>query len=128
MTEDNPLTRSLSSNKSSELRKADLQVAKEILKRKFIIGLYDQIQNSIERFEKFFGWQITDEARSCQSNELERESSAHYNKYSNRKHPGLTPGALDVIKSKSGYDLELFEYAKFMFRHQGLALFDIRDG
>lgn len=106
------------------MNKADIQVAKEILKRKFVVGLHDQLQDSIDRFEKFFGWQITEEARECQSAELERESSAQYNQYLNRKHPGLTPAALDAIKSKNEYDLELFEYGKFMFKHQGVALFD----
>lgn len=58
---------------------------------------------------------------------MERESHAHYNKYSNRRHPGMTDVVLDMIKKKNVYDLELFEYAKFMFRHQGHALFDIRE-
>ena len=58
---------------------------------------------------------------------MEHESRAHYNRYSNRRHPGLTEGVLDMIKKKNVYDLELFAYAQFMFRHQGLALFNIRD-
>lgn len=127
LTEDNPLTRSLSGNKSSEIHKSDIQVAKEILKRKFVIGLYDEIQDSVDRFEKFFGWQITEEARTCQTNELEREATAYYNKYSARSHPELDDVALDIIKAKNKHDLELFEYAKFVFKHQGLALFEMRD-
>ena len=127
LTEDNPLTRSLSGNKNSELKKSDAQVAKEILKRKFIIGLYDQMEDSIHRFEKFFGWKLTDEAYTCQINELKRESLAPYNKYNKRTHPELTSAASSIIQSKNKYDLELFEYAKFMFKHQGIALFDIRE-
>lgn len=83
--------------------------------------------DSIERFEKFFGWKLTDEAQMCQINELQRELLAPCNNYDKRTHPELTPAVLDIIRSKNKFDLELFEYAKFMFKHQGLALFHIRE-
>ena len=34
-------------------------LAKEVLRRKFLIGLYDHFEESIYRFEAFFGWRIT---------------------------------------------------------------------
>ena len=34
----------------------DFLIAKETLKRKFVIGLFDRMEASIERFENFSGW------------------------------------------------------------------------
>ena len=127
---DNPLTRSLSGNRQSQLEKSDLEVAKEILKRKFIIGLYDRLQESIEKFELFFGWHLDANAQSCQYNELQREAHAHFNRYakdignSKEVHPGLTTEALESILSKNKIDLLLFDYSRFLFDYQGRVLFD----
>ncbi|KAL3777294.1 LOW QUALITY PROTEIN: hypothetical protein ACHAWO_002120 [Cyclotella atomus] len=122
LTEDNPLTRSLSSNKSSKLNKADIQVAKEILKRKFVVCMTNY-KIPLTASESSLGGKL--QKRHANVNLPSwSESSAQYNQYLNRKHPGLTPAALDAIKSKNEYDLELFEYGKFMFKHQGVALFD----
>lgn len=131
LMEDNPLTRSLSANKHATLKNSDIEVAKEILKRKFIIGLYDSIQESMARFELFFGWHLDSNARTCQSNELQREESAHYNRYakdigsSKNVHPGLTSGALEIILSKNKLDLMLYEYSRFLFDYQGRVLFEV---
>ena len=131
LVEDNPLTRNLSGVKNDELVASHFQVAKEILKRKFIIGLYDRIQESIERFELFFGWNLNAGTVTCQKKELEREVLAHYNKYSKDlnggagKHPGLTPAAMEIVMVKNKIDLLLYEYARFLYDYQGRALFGV---
>eukprot|EP00804_Cyclotella_cryptica_P005084 CCRYP_011514-RA/>CCRYP_011514-RA protein AED:0.37 eAED:0.37 QI:289/1/1/1/0.5/0.33/3/364/610 len=131
LIENNPLTRNLSGVKNDELLKSHFQVAKEILKRKFIVGLYDHIQESIERFELFFGWNLNANSLTCQNKELERETLAHYNKYSKdlnggaERHPGLTTSALESILSKNKIDLMLYEYSRFLFDYQGRALFGV---
>lgn len=129
---DNLLTRTLSGNKYSILTDADYEVAKEILKRKFIIGLYSNLQESLERFQLFFGWELNAQAAACQANELQRESTAHYNRFatdagSKDIHPGLTDdgAALEIIMSKNKIDLMLFDYAKFLFDYQGRSLFEL---
>lgn len=58
--QDNFLTRTLSRNRDAPLTQADLNVAKEVLKRKFVVGLYDDFEESVHRFEAFFGWKLTD--------------------------------------------------------------------
>jgi hypothetical protein len=131
LLQDNPLTRNLSGSKHGTLQVSDLEVAKEILKRKFIIGLYENIQESIERFELFFGWQLDAEARTCQYDELHGEELAHYNRYAkdigsnNESHLGLTSGALEGIMSKNRMDLLLYDYSRFLFDYQGKVLFDV---
>lgn len=88
----------------------------------------------MERFELFFGWTLDANARACQFNELQREGSAYYNRYSNdvmgegndnEVHPGLTDAALESIMSKNKIDLMLFDYSKFLFDYQGQVLFQL---
>lgn len=131
LLQDNPLTRSLSGAKRAALQESDLEVAKEILKRKFIIGLYDNMHESMARFELYFGWHLDADSRSCQCSELQREESAHYNRYAkdigNKKevHPGLTDSALKGIMVKNKMDLLLYDYSRFLFNYQGRVLFEI---
>eukprot|EP00804_Cyclotella_cryptica_P005077 CCRYP_011515-RA/>CCRYP_011515-RA protein AED:0.03 eAED:0.03 QI:975/1/1/1/1/1/2/104/601 len=133
LIKDNLLTRSLSGNKYSILQDSDYEVAKEILQGKFIVGMYDRMEESMERFELFFGWTLDASARACQFNELQREGTAHYNRYSkdvvgggndNVMHPGLTDAALESIMSKNKIDLMLFDHSKFLFDYQGRVLFE----
>lgn len=127
--DDNPLTRSLSGNSDADLHKAHFEVAKEILRRKFIIGLFNQIQESVERFQTFFGWKLNNDALSCQRNELKQELEARYNEHARDVngdgHPGMTPAALEAVTAKNEVDMLLFEYAKFLFDYQGSALFQV---
>ena len=131
LLQDNPLTRSLSGAKHATLKEADLEVAKEILKRKFVIGLYDKMHESMARFELYFGWQLDANSRSCQYNELQREESAHYNRYAKdiggkiEVHPGLTDSALEGIMVKNKFDLLLYDYSRFLFDYQGRVLFEV---
>ena len=68
--EDNILTRAIAGRN-------DLLIAKEILKRKFVVGLYDHTEESIRRFEWFLGWNnIGDGARTCQHEEVQMMMAA----------------------------------------------------
>ena len=79
--EDNALTRAIASNYQTPfLGKNDLAIAKEILKRKFVVGLFDRMEESMERFETFFGWHVGDAARACQQSEISHMYDKHLNK------------------------------------------------
>lgn len=93
--------------------------------------MYDKIDESLARFELYFGWKLDANARSCQYNELHREESAHYNRYAKdigfnkEAHPGLTDVALQGIMVKSKFDLLLYDYSRFLFDYQGRVLFEL---
>jgi len=130
--EDNILTRSLSGNFGTPLAKEDVYTAKEVLKRKFIVGLYDRMQESLERFEKFFGWNLNIEAQKCQETEVQREISKQSSTkiYSNGDenegaHPNLTSSELASLAERNRVDLSLFEFVKFLFAYQGRVLFGV---
>lgn len=133
LVENNFLTRSLSGNANTPLREEDLVLAKEILKRKFIIGLFEEMLESMRRFEMFFGWNLNVDAQVCQANEIGRELAGYYNMFAKLSgpdepkdtHPGLTDEALESIIQKNSIDLMLFDYAKFLFGYQGRVLFGV---
>ncbi|KAL7471623.1 hypothetical protein ACHAXS_013044 [Conticribra weissflogii] len=130
--EDNILTRSLSGNFDTPLAKEDIHIAKEVLKRKFIVGLFDRMQESLERFEMFFGWNLDIEAQKCQSTHVQREFSKQINTKiyidSNENegvHPSVTPSVLASLAERNRIDLLLFDFVKFLFDYQGRVLFGV---
>jgi len=101
-----------------------LAIAKEILKRKFLVGLFDRMDASIERLEIFLHWNnISDDARSCQQAKVNRmmENSINHNL---DLPPEGSPVWISLMK-KNGLDMALFEYAKFLYDYQGHTLFGI---
>jgi len=98
----------------------NLAVAKEILKRQFIVGLYDRMQESFERFETFFGWN-TGNAHTCQHNEVGRILDKH--QHTAEQMPAEGSVALAILMKKNGSDMALYEFARFLFDYQGLTLF-----
>mmetsp|Transcript_6181 Transcript_6181/g.9062 ORF Transcript_6181/g.9062 Transcript_6181/m.9062 type:complete len:358 (-) Transcript_6181:237-1310(-) len=54
--ENNWLTRFLVNKPGGALTKKDLILAKELLKRKCLVGLYDDMEVSLAKFDRYFGW------------------------------------------------------------------------
>ena len=126
------------------LHRNDLDIAKEILRRKCLIGLMDEKTESLKRFEKFFGWSPEarrdslsifgeEEAERAQADKWRKEivkdeeckdRLLHYNWEKKHKHP--LPEENDVpyqlLESKNRYDMELYVYARQLFEEQHLQL------
>mmetsp|Transcript_23238 Transcript_23238/g.41663 ORF Transcript_23238/g.41663 Transcript_23238/m.41663 type:complete len:642 (-) Transcript_23238:21-1946(-) len=119
----------------------DLDAAKEILRRKCIIGLLEEKGESIKRFEKFFGWNA--DVHSTSLFLLEDEETAHavqaarwkdvkdeecgdrllhWNWMNKNKHPmldedgGSSSVAYNLLESKNRYDIEVSVYAFFIIQ------------
>mmetsp|Transcript_33314 Transcript_33314/g.70084 ORF Transcript_33314/g.70084 Transcript_33314/m.70084 type:complete len:574 (-) Transcript_33314:448-2169(-) len=117
----------------------DLDMAKEILRRKCVIGLLEEKGESMKRFEKIFGWNadvsrdslfiFEDEqtAHAVQAarwknvkDEECRDRLLHWNWANKNKHPMLEEGsvAYNLLESKNRYDIELYMYAVQLFEEQ----------
>eukprot|EP00580_Thalassiosira_gravida_P016026 CAMPEP_0201666090 /NCGR_PEP_ID=MMETSP0494-20130426/7031_1 /ASSEMBLY_ACC=CAM_ASM_000839 /TAXON_ID=420259 /ORGANISM="Thalassiosira gravida, Strain GMp14c1" /LENGTH=1024 /DNA_ID=CAMNT_0048145175 /DNA_START=50 /DNA_END=3124 /DNA_ORIENTATION=+ len=115
--EDNVLTRTIAGRK-------DLAIAKELLKRKFLVGLFDRMDASIERLEIFLHWNnISDDARSCQQAKVNQMMANSINHNLDLPLEG-SPVWISLME-KNGLDMALFEYAKFLYDYQGHTLFGI---
>merc|ERR1719215_2210038 len=66
--ESNWLTRFLTNRRrDGVLGYEQVAVAKELLRRKFLVGLYDSFEESVMRMEKYFGWEITEPEEQAQN-------------------------------------------------------------
>lgn len=124
--EDNILTRTMSykTNKDEVLTTSDLTLAKKVLKQKFIIGLFDEIEDSMKRFETFFGFNALNsglEVQRCQQNEIDGIMERYYNKL---EMPNDNEAVLALME-KNSFDLQLYDYARYLYEYQGVALFGI---
>lgn len=115
---------SYKTNKDEILTKSDLTLAKKVLKQKFIVGLFEEIEDSMKRFETFFGFSALNsgvEVQRCQQNEIDGIMERYYNKV---EMPNDNEAVLALME-KNTFDLQLYDYARYLYEYQGVALFGI---
>ena len=128
-------------NNQIPLTAVDLDVAKEILRRKCVVGLLDEKAESMKRFARLFGWDaevhhdslslLQGEAAASRAqaerwkNEIVRDEECQdkllFYSWSNKhKHQNLDESSIayKVVKNKNSLDLELYNYAKQLFEEQ----------
>jgi len=120
LLQDNFLTRTLSRNEDAPLTEADVDLAKEILKRKFVVGLYDQFEHSVRRMEAFFGWKLNEGINSCQARIVQQEMNLGFNDDSETL---SYDSAYAAIAEKNKFDIQLFSFAEYVFKYQERVLF-----
>ena len=108
--------RFLSNKRSGPLSWHDLENAKEVFGRKCLVGLLDEAEESLKRFERFFHWQerVSDPAIK------DRCISQYLTNGDRRKEHPTYEGtqAWETLRKKNEYDVLLFEYAKNLFTQQ----------
>jgi len=115
--ENNWMTRFLSHQMTKKLTSDDLNVAKEVLRRKCIVGLLDEMGESMSRFEKVFGWRLnTEEDEECEEKKLQWGWAGKH------RHASIDEGSIvwNLIVRKNEFDMKLYEYAKILFVEQGI--------
>lgn len=128
LVESNFMVRHLIAKHRDALTPADVELAKKILQRKFLVGLSAQMSDSFDRFRQYFGWEAVDHyrkgilvrAQGCKNQYL-AESHVKQNKIA---HPPVLAGseAWGHLHQANWADVALFEYAQALFREQA-ALF-----
>lgn len=112
--EENWMTRFLVNKKNEPLGPNDIILAREILRRKFLIGLLSRPEESMERFMKHFGWKYyTSEKAECAKTLLKNGVNRH-------EHPSISRGgeAWNKLIENNKYDLELYMYSVQLFDEQ----------
>ena len=112
---ENWMVRTLTDSMSGRIDVAMLDVAKEILRRKFLVGLFDEKTETLRRIELFFGWKFSSPVSQSCKNQL-----YYFEWLSHNPHPELEPdNPLTVlIQRQNRYDMELYEYAIQLFQEQ----------
>ena len=111
--EDNYITRTIAGKTNDHanlpVTRDDFELAKLFLKDFVMIGLTDEMDESIVRFARVFGWDRSSNWKACR-----RRASQGSNR---NDHPQVKPGdeEWDLLVAKNEYDLELFRYAQELF-------------
>lgn len=96
--------------------------AKEVLRRKCIVGLISRFDESLQRFNRYFGFKLQieggqgqdiDEQEAAQGEYFECMEKYHRNRGSNvHAHPRLSKDsdAYAMLKAKNGWDMDLYNY------------------
>ena len=112
--EENWMTRFLVNKKSAPLGPPDVQMAKEVLRSKFYIGLLSRKEESVKRFITNFGWKVdTQKKEQCINNLLHTGVNKH-------DHPTVSRDSKvwEYLVSHNTYDMELYMYAVQLFDEQ----------
>lgn len=110
--EENWMTRFLVNKLEGPLSTEDIILSREILRRKFLIGLLSFMEESVARFERYFNWNVqSPDMQEC-------VGKVWTNK---QQHPKLEIGspAWNALITINNYDMELYMYAEELFQQQG---------
>jgi len=113
------MVRSLVNKLEGPLDPDDVKIAKEILSQKCLVGLMDQMEESVVRFHAYFGFG-NDAALNCARQQYTTKGSkaAEQNSHS---HPALDPNgeAYALLAKKNRLDIILYDHAMRLFQEQG---------
>mmetsp|Transcript_9229 Transcript_9229/g.19204 ORF Transcript_9229/g.19204 Transcript_9229/m.19204 type:complete len:1272 (+) Transcript_9229:90-3905(+) len=114
--ENNWMVRFLANKRGGSLTWHDLEAAKEVFGRKCLVGLLDKVEESLQRYEHFFGWD------SRVANAEKKEVCIHdylANGDKRNSHPTYVgTNAWEVLRKKNEYDVLLYEYARGLYGQQ----------
>ena len=130
MAENNWLTRTLvNKGDDAELTDSDVNLAMDIVRRKFIVGLLSEKEETMERFEKLFKWKyrVNPENQEICRNKL-LGSGANANTSHKKENPGPGTPAYDLLAKENIYDLQLYDYVRALFAEQAAFVAGIPDG
>lgn len=119
--ENNWMTRFLTNRMTGELTKEDMEQAKVILKEKFLIGLLDDLDESMYRIMKYNDWKFsTDETEKMKQEDCIRDLSTVGSAINPDPYEIPTRGtqAYALIMWQTQFDTKLFDYAKQLFEEQ----------
>jgi len=125
------MVRMLTSTMSGPLDRSHLETAKLILRTKCLVGVQSQMNESLDRFQKFFGWELKDTMRNghlipgevCRERFFFPEKLGGM-KMNTNKHPKILPGSpeYEAMLRRSPLDVELYEYVVELFKEQAVLL------
>jgi hypothetical protein len=109
------MVRMISNRKKGPITNYDLEVAKEFLRTKCLVGLQSSMNDSLDRFQRYFGWGLKDtdingnimEGETCR----DPEKAGGMNMNTN-KHPKIEPGSKEYSLMLEGvkHDMKLYLY------------------
>jgi len=109
--ESNWMVRFLTNKRAGALSWHDLEAAKEVFGRKCLVGLVEKAEESIRRYERFFGWG-NGKYNACVGDRLANSDKRNQHE----SYEGTN--AWEALRKKNEYDVLLYEYAKNLYTQQ----------
>jgi len=116
--EDNWMVRFLTNEMSGGLYERHIDLAKEILESKCLVGILEEIKPSFKRFNEYFGWNERDfggpvkmsNRGTCVGRVISHPDNAH-------THPNHEEGGevWNLLVQKNQYDMILYQHALHLF-------------
>jgi hypothetical protein len=115
LAETNFVSRALIDKMEAPLAEEDFLVAKEVLRTKCLVGLLDELEESVRRFDLYFGFgESTQPDPICIAKYLKAGSNRH-------SHPSVPPPdspTYEILHRNNHMDLRLYQYARELFVEQ----------
>ena len=109
----NNLVRVLTNEPMKPLTPEHIDAAKEVVRRKLIVGFMDNFDESFRRFARYLGWSLGEERMDCMR---------HWRRIAKQVLPG--DAEAEVLVHTQWADLELYEYALSIFEEQTVLIED----
>ena len=117
-SEDNWMVRFLTNQMSGNVYDRHLDLAKEVLESKCLVGIMEDFSASIKRFDRYFGWSQIDfggpvsmtDRGTCVARVIQHPDNAH-------PHPKVDEDGevWNLLLQKNRFDLALYEHARHLF-------------
>jgi len=99
--------------KACVITEEEFQMAKDVLRRKFTIGLMSKMEESVERFDRRFGWYDNEKRQQCFDSHIKVGDNKN-------PHKEVKEGseAWKLLTEMNSVDIRLYEYAVKLFELQ----------
>ena len=100
---------------NDDLSDDDLYLAMEVIRRKCVVGLIDRIEESVLRFQNYFGWValMVDGVSLCQNTFLAPATAQRI------PAPQKDSDAYNIMVGQNRLDLRLYDYVLYLYDMQG---------
>ena len=115
LVRENWMTRYLTDELEAPLTHQHVAVATQILAEKCIIGLIDKMEESIKRFETYFGWKLDKRGEKC----LARFLKMRINK-NEKKNQDIHEDSKEwkLLLEANEFDIALYKNARELYKYQ----------
>jgi len=128
---DNWLTRTLTNEYVKQITLDDVELAKLVLREKCIVGLSELLEESFDRFAKYFQWDMLNlQHQKCAREVLKisEKSTEHIEREESDVVTVTIPEKgtheYDLLATTNSMDMLVFKYAQELFQEQKYSLFD----
>eukprot|EP00592_Proboscia_alata_P016741 CAMPEP_0194395360 /NCGR_PEP_ID=MMETSP0174-20130528/124378_1 /TAXON_ID=216777 /ORGANISM="Proboscia alata, Strain PI-D3" /LENGTH=619 /DNA_ID=CAMNT_0039191283 /DNA_START=280 /DNA_END=2139 /DNA_ORIENTATION=- len=123
--QNNYLTRFLTGKIGGTLDETHVQTAKDIMAAKFVVGIYHNLDASLQRFEDYFHWKAVGSTVHCRDDAILRAQGLDTG-IAHLAEQARETEAWTYLSYNNRFDMELYTYSKKLFREQKQMFRDLK--